>query len=373
MAIVAVSRYSTESNSGAPTRYIEHPGGYSVGEPRERPVRLVVWFDANSCFAGGWFLKENRQVLILGATGFVGKRLVTALSEQRIAVRALIRDRAKVNGLWSGNANVELIEGDLLEPASLRDALHGVDIAYYLVHSMGGTSLFSNLEYAEKDKRAARNFTTAAEASGLKRVIYLGALGEAAEDLSEHLHSRAQVAQILTSANGTSATILRAAIIIGAGGASFEMLRYLVERLPVMGCPRWIDTRIQPIAIRDVLAYLAGCLAHPETAGQTYDIGGPEVMTYREMMQAYARARGLLPRLIFRVPLLTPLLSAYWVDLVTPVPSGVAHPLIEGMKNEVVCREDRIRNIIPIEPTPFAEAVRTAVSEETSGPGVRGC
>ncbi len=316
---------------------------------------------------------QNGQVLILGATGFVGKHLVNELNDKKIPVRALVRDRAKLDGLWAGSPGVELIEGDLLDPGSLHDALQGVEVAYYLVHSMGGTSLFGNLEYAEKDKRAARNFADAAEAAGLKRVIYLGALGEAAEDLSEHLHSRAQVAQILTSANGTSATILRAAIIIGAGGASFEMLRYLVERLPVMGCPRWIDTRIQPIAIQDVRAYLAGCLAHPETAGQTYDIGGPEVMTYREMMQAYAQARGLLPRLIFRVPLLTPLLSAYWVDLVTPVPSGVAHPLIEGMKNEVVCREDRIRDIIPIEPTPFREAVRIAVAQETSGPGVRGC
>ncbi len=318
-------------------------------------------------------MTQTGKILILGATGFVGKRLVHDLDERKIPVRAMVRDRSKVEGLWNGSPRIELIEGDLLDPPSLRDALQGVDVAYYLVHSMGGKSLFSNVEYAEKDKRAARNFAAAAEACGLKRVIYLGALGEAGEDLSEHLHSRAQVAQILASANGLSATILRAAIIIGAGGASFEMLRYLVERLPVMGCPRWIDTRIQPIAIGDVLAYLSGCLTHPETAGETYDIGGPEVMTYREMMQAYARARGLMPRLIFRVPLLTPLLSAYWVDLVTPVPSGVAHPLIEGMKNEVICREESIRSLIPIELTPFQEAVRTAVAEETSGPGVRGC
>ncbi|MGW8323448.1 MAG: hypothetical protein ACWGSD_18035 [Thermodesulfobacteriota bacterium] len=150
------------------------------------------------------------------------------------------------------------------------------------------------------------------------------------------------------------------------------MLRYLVERLPVMGCPRWIETRIQPIAIQDVLAYLSGCLEHPETAGKTLDIGGPEILTYREMMQQYAAARNLAPRIIFRVPFLTPLLSAYWVDLVTPIPSGVAHPLIEGLKNEVVCRNHEIEVYIPVRKTPFRDAVRIAFSEEKEGPGVTG-
>jgi uncharacterized protein YbjT (DUF2867 family) len=150
------------------------------------------------------------------------------------------------------------------------------------------------------------------------------------------------------------------------------MLRYLVERLPVMGCPRWIDTRIQPIAVRDVLTYLVGCLLDPRTAGQTFDIGGDEILTYREMMQEYAEARGIARRIIFRVPFLTPLLSAYWVDLVTPVPSGVAHPLIEGLKTEVVCRESRIDEFIPIVKTPFREAVKIAFSEEKDGPGVTG-
>jgi len=150
------------------------------------------------------------------------------------------------------------------------------------------------------------------------------------------------------------------------------MLRYLVERLPVMVCPKWIDTRIQPIVLKDVLQYLVGCLFNTETKGMSYDIGGPEILTYREMMQQYAEARGLSERLIFRVPVLTPLLSAYWVDLVTPVPSGIAHPLIEGLKNEVICRENRIEQLIPIQKTPFREGVKIAFSEEKDGPGVTG-
>jgi uncharacterized protein YbjT (DUF2867 family) len=236
---------------------------------------------------------------------------------------------------------------------------------------MGGKSIFKNKGYAEKDKKAAENFVKAADSSGLKRVIYLGALGEEGEGLSEHLRSRAEIADILSSGKA-SATVLKAAIIIGAGGASFEMLRYLVERLPVMVCPKWIETRIQPIALRDVLQYLVGCLFHPDTAGRTFDIGGPEILTYREMMQQYAEARGLRERLIFRLPFLTPLLSAYWVDLVTPVPSGIAHPLIEGLKNEVICRDNRIEALVPIKKTPYKDAVRIAFSEEKDGPGVTG-
>jgi uncharacterized protein YbjT (DUF2867 family) len=315
-------------------------------------------------------LVKNRRVLILGATGFVGKRLVEDLCGKKVSLRLLVRTPSKIAGNLRENPYVEIVAGDLLTKEGLAEALQGVEAAFYLVHSMGGRSLFRNMEYAEKDKRAARNFVAAAEAAGLKRVIYLGALGEAGRDLSEHLQSRAQVAEILSSSRIVSATVLRGAIIIGAGGASFEMLRYLVERLPVMACPKWIDTRIQPIAIRDVVAYLSGCLFNVETAGRTFDIGGPEVLTYREMMQQYASVRGLFPRLIFRVPLLTPLLSAYWVDLVTPIPSGVAHPLIEGLKNEVICRNREIDAYIPLEPTPFKEAVRIAMSEETEGPGV---
>jgi uncharacterized protein YbjT (DUF2867 family) len=236
---------------------------------------------------------------------------------------------------------------------------------------MGGRSIGQNTEFAERDKKAAQNFVTAADVQGLKRVIYLGGLGEAGKDLSEHLKSRTEVAEILEGGKAQE-TFLRAAVIIGAGGASFEMLRYLVERLPVMICPRWIETRIQPIAVRDVLAYLTGCLMNPETAGRKFDICGPDVYTYREMMQQYAEARGLVKRYIISVPVLTTQLSSYWVDLVTPIPSGVAHPLIEGMRNEVVCKDSSIDTYVQIHKTPFKEAVKTAFAEEKSGPGITG-
>ena len=316
-------------------------------------------------------LSPEDRVIIFGPTGFVGKRLLPELLKKNIRLRLFARDKAKVADIAAGHKDIEVFQGDLLSGRGLKEALRGIHSAYYLVHSMGGQSLFRNVEYAEKDKMAAKNFIAAANEEGLKRLIYLGALGEAGDRLSEHLRSRAEVAEIL-SLGRPAATILRAAIIIGAGGASFEMLRYLVERLPVMTCPKWIDTLIQPIALRDVLAYLVGCLLNPETAGQTFDIGGPEILTYREMMQGYAEARGLSKRIIFRVPFLTPLLSAYWVDLVTPVPSGVAHPLIEGLKNEVVCRDKRIEEAVPIEKTPFIEAVKIAFSEEKDGPGITG-
>jgi len=201
----------------------------------------------------------------------------------------------------------------------------------------------------------------------LKRVIYLGGLGETGDNLSEHLRSRLDVAQILSEGKAQE-TFLRAAVIIGAGGASYEMLRYLVERLPVMVTPRWIDTKIQPIAVKDALAYLTGCLLNPETAGRTFDIGGPEVLTYRKMMNQYAEARGIAKRLIVTVPFLTPKLSSYWVNLVTPVPAGIALPLIEGLKNEVVCRDKSIDEFVPIEKTSFRDAVRAAISEEKTGP-----
>jgi uncharacterized protein YbjT (DUF2867 family) len=311
------------------------------------------------------------RVLLLGATGFVGRKLIAELSSKQIKLRLFVRNSEKAIPLIPDGSDIELVQGDLFNRESLQKAVKGIHTAYYLVHSMGGKSIFSNTEYAEKDKKAAENFMVAANEQEMKRIIYLGALGEAGDELSEHLKSRAAIADIISSGR-PAATVLRAAIIIGAGGASFEMLRYLVERLPIMVCPKWIDTRIQPIALRDILAYLAGCLLSPETSGKRFDVGGPEILTYREMMDQYADARGLAKRIIFRVPLLTPLLSAYWVDLVTPIPSGVAHPLIEGLKNEVICRDNSIDHFVKITKTPFQEAVKIAFSEEKDGPGITG-
>jgi uncharacterized protein YbjT (DUF2867 family) len=243
-----------------------------------------------------------------------------------------------------------------------------MDAAYYLVHSMGGRTIGEIQEFAERDRRAATNFLAAAEGAGLSRIIYLGGLGETGDRLSHHLASRLEVARILQSGPRVTTTALRAAVIIGAGGASFELLRHLVERLPVMTVPRWVNTRCQPIAVDDVIGYLVGCLRTPATAGFSLDIGGPEVTSYRGMMQTYARVRGLR-RLIIPVPLLTPRLSAHWINLVTPVPAGIVYPLVEGLRNEVVCRENRIRELVPIPLTPMEAAICTALTEIAAGPG----
>lgn len=314
---------------------------------------------------------SSERVLVLGATGFIGRRLVHELVQRNISTRILVRSKSKASSLFPADADIEMVSGDVLKSEGLSEAFENIHTAFYLIHSMGGKSIARGIDFAEKDKQAARNFVSAADAKGLKRVVYLGGLGKTGKDLSEHLKSRADVAEILSQGSAKE-TFLRAAVIIGAGGASFEMLRYLVERLPVMICPKWIHTRIQPIAVRDVLAFLVGCLLNPETAGQTFDICGPDILTYKEMMNQYAEARGLAKRLIIDVPVLTPHLSAYWVDLVTPVPSGIAHPLIEGLKNEVVCKDNRIDSYIPIKKTSFSEAVQIAFSEEERGPGKTG-
>jgi uncharacterized protein YbjT (DUF2867 family) len=195
----------------------------------------------------------------------------------------------------------------------------------------------------------------------------LGGLGETGDKLSKHLASRQEVAEILQSGS-VETTALRAAVIIGAGGASFEILRYIAERLPVMMCPRWVDTRSQPIAVQDVISYLLGCLKEPATAGLTLDIGGPDIISYREMMLFYARVRGL-HRFILTVPVLSPRLSAHWINLITPVPAGVVFPLVEGLKNEVICRDNRIRDLVPIDLMSIGDAICTALVETENGPG----
>ena len=216
--------------------------------------------------------------------------------------------------------------------------------------------------FERRDRQAAQNFIFAADQSKVARVIYLGGLGETGDNLSEHLASRIEVARILK--NGKfSTTFLRAAVIIGAGGASFEMIRALVERLPVMITPRWVSTRCQPIAVGDVIRYLIGCLREERTAGDTFDIGGPEILSYREMMERFARMIGR-NCLILSVPFLTPKLSSYWVGLITPVRPSISMPLIEGLANEVTCRDKRIGGIIPFSLTTYDDAVGIALSEE---------
>ncbi len=210
--------------------------------------------------------------------------------------------------------------------------------------------------------RPQKNFVAAANAAGVERTIYLGGLGETGDNLSHHLASRLEVAEILRSGNFKT-TFLRAAVIIGYGGASYDMVHSLVKRLPVMITPRWVSTRNQPIAVSDVIAYLAGCLEESATVGDTFDIGGPKILTYKEMMERFAAIEGK-KILIIPVPVLTPKLSSYWVGLVTPVKSAIAIALIEGLKNEVICRDNRIRDLIPFRLTPFDEALTTALAEQ---------
>lgn len=295
-------------------------------------------------------------VLVTGATGFIGRRLVSALADEGFRVRVMVRrPEAAVP------ESVEVVVADLLEPLSLDVALAGVDTAFYLVHSLAA----GRAGFEQRDRQAAENFVTAADTSGLRRVIYLGGLGETGSGLSEHLASRLEVAEILRSGR-FSTTVLRAAIIIGAGGASYEIIKALVDMLPVMITPRWVATRCQPIAVGDVICYLVGCLQEERTAGGVFDIGGLEILSYRDMMERFARLRGKR-LLIVPVPLLTPKLSSYWVGLVTPVKPSISMPLIEGLRNEVVCRDSRLRNLLPFPLTPFDEALRRALDEERPG------
>lgn len=312
-------------------------------------------------------IEMSGKILVTGATGFVGGRLLHALTARGLKVRSLVRSPEKLREGLLPEEEVEIVKGDLLEAETLDRVLEGIEVAYYMVHSMGGRTIGENKVFAERDRSAAGNFVQAADRAGLQRIIYLGGLGETGDKLSKHLASRQEVGEILSSGRAQT-TILRAPNIMGAGGAPFEMLRFLVERLPVMVCPRWIETRAQPIDIRDMVDYLLGCLREPATGGLSLDVGGPEILTYRDMMEIYSRVRGL-KRLIITVPVLTPRLSTYWVNLVTPVPSGIVNPLVEGLRNEVICRENRIRELIPIKLTSFEQSICNALQEIEKGPG----
>lgn len=300
---------------------------------------------------------NNRKIAVIGATGYVGGRLVALLCESGYQVAAIGRSISKMNSrAWARNKNIELICADVYDKTSLEKALIGVDVAYYLVHSMNS----SNKDYQKSDRLAANNMCDASTSTNLKRIIYLGGLGDEGEGLSQHLKSRAEVAAIL-SKGVVPVTVLRAAMIIGSGSASFEILRYLTDRLPIMITPKWVSTPNQPIAIRNVLKYLVGCLEHEETAGETYDIGGSEVLTYRSLMNTYAEEAGLRRRIMLPVPVLTPRLSSYWIHLVTPISASIARPLAEGLKNPVVCKDNRIKTIISQELLSPRQAIALAI------------
>jgi uncharacterized protein YbjT (DUF2867 family) len=280
------------------------------------------------------------RCLVTGATGYIGGRLVPRLLDAGHEVRCMTRSKARLRDVpWA--RRVEVAEADALDAGALREALAGVDVAYYLIHSIDTGSNFE-----ETDRTAAETFAAAAKDAGVGRLIYLGGLAPDDEELSAHLRSRSEVAEIML-ASGVPTAVLRAAVIIGSGSASFEMLRYLTERLPAMVCPRWVRSRIQPIAIADVLRYLVGVAELPPEISRAFDIGGPDVLTYEQMMQRYATAAGLRRRLIVPVPLLTPRLSSLWVNIVTPVPSRIARPLVQSLSNTVVCHEHDIARYVP--------------------------
>ena len=304
------------------------------------------------------------RVLVTGATGYVGGRLVPVLLQEGHVVRCFTRGANRLRDLpW--RSQVDIAEGDVLDRGAVLDALADVDVAYYLVHALG-----TGRDFEQSDRQAARIFAAAADDRGVGRIVYLGGLAPTGGELSPHLRSREEVGEIFLAAD-TPAAVLRAAVILGSGSASFEMLRYLTERLPAMVTPRWVHNRIQPIAIRDVVRYLAACASSLRAdVNRTFDIGGPDVLTYVSMMQRYAALAGLRRRIIVPVPVLSPSLSSHWVGLVTPVPKAIARPLVESLRHEVVCREHDIAEWIPEPPeglVDFDDAVRLALAHVRDG------
>lgn len=300
------------------------------------------------------------RILVIGATGYVGGRLIPRLLAKGYHVRAMARSLEKMSSRnWACDESVELFQGDVQEPKALMRAARDCSVAYYLVHSM----ISKNKQFAQADRISAMNMKRAAEANDMEQIIYLGGLGDIRHpNLSHHLASRHEVGQILQSGS-VPATVLRAAMILGSGSASFEILRYLVERLPVMITPKWVHTPTQPISISNVLDFLLGSLGNQKTYNHNFDIGGPDVLNYHDLIDIYAQAAQLPPRKLIPVPLLTPKLSALWIHLVTPMPSSIALPLTEGLGVPTTCIDERMTEIIPVNLISCKDAVRTALDQ----------
>ncbi len=297
------------------------------------------------------------RVLVTGATGYIGGRLVPRLLQRGHAVGCFARDAERLAGRFP---NAEIFEGDLFDEEALSAALRDVEAAYYLIHFMGSRGR----DFADLDRRGAEAFGRAARQRGVRRIVYLGGLGADDDRLSKHLRSRHEVGETLRR-SGVPVTEFRAAMIVGSGSASFEMMRYLTERLPAMIAPKWVDTPCQPVYVRDVLAYLEAELERAGDGPAIFEIGGADVLSYKTMMLRYAAIRGLRRRLIV-VPFFTPRLSSAWVHLVTPIPSSIARPLIDGLHNPVVVRNDDARRVFPsIVPLGFDDAVRRALDRYT--------
>jgi uncharacterized protein YbjT (DUF2867 family) len=295
------------------------------------------------------------RILVSGATGYVGSRLISRLVASGHEVSCMVRDASRVDRQVAESSRI--VVADALQPESLVAAMQGINIAYYLIHSMSA----SGGDFQQRDWRAAHNFAGAAKQAGVRRIIYLGGLASETSQISLHLKSRHETGEALRRF-GPPVTEFRAGIIVGNGSVSFELIRYLTERLPVMICPRWVITRTQPIAIDDVLDYLVAALQSSESTGQVIEIGGATIETYRSMMLTYARARRLR-RWLLRVPVLTPRLSSYWLRLVSPIPTLIARPLIEGLRTEVVCKNTRAAELFPaIRPMSYAAAIEKTLT-----------
>ena len=299
------------------------------------------------------------RVLVLGASGYIGVQLVTVLLERGYLVRAAGKSPAKLESCsWAKHSRVEIIKTNVLDKQSLQNVCQDCEVVYYLVHSMNP----QNKDFTQMDRWAAQNMIEVAGKIGVKRIIYLGGLGEDEKTLSKHLRSRMEVLHILHSGK-VPVTSLRAAMIIGKGSISFEILRCLVNRLPVLITPCWVSTESQPIAAMNVIHYLVGCLGSELTVGQVFDIGGPDVLSYRELMDIYTEEAGLRKRLIIPVPpILIPALSFLWIGMAAPYPAYIVRPLVEGLRNRVICQDNRIRDIIPQKLLNCHEAIRMAIS-----------